>query len=239
TTITRRTIDDLDEICDLVSGLDISLWSIFFLVPIGRGKPEDEVTAEDFERVFAKMYAWSKYVHFDIKSTAAPHYRRYVMQRRLEESRAASSAGKCPPGVVREQMLADSDGDGISRAPKAVNDGNGLVFVSHTGDIYPSGFLPMSAGNVRYRSLVTTYREDPLFQQLRDYDHLLGKCGHCEYRNVCGGSRARTFALTQKLMEAEPFCSYIPPSYSKLVAAGQELAPEEYFRTRMGASAGH
>lgn len=241
TTVSRHTLGDLDAIFDLVQSLGVSLWSVFFLVPIGRSKPKDaadealsggvdsvdqQVNALDFERVFAKMYEWAKYAPFDIKSTAAPHYRRFVLQQRVRESRAGGQAPQLQPplGSLRGEDAARPDG--IARAPRAVNDGNGLVFVSHTGDIYPSGFLPLSAGNVRHRSLVATYREDPLFKRLRDYDQLLGKCGMCEFRNVCGGSRARAYATTHNLMEAEPLCCYLPPAWVRhLEKAEAEASP--------------
>jgi radical SAM protein with 4Fe4S-binding SPASM domain len=91
-----------------------------------------------------------------------------------------------------------------------INDGKGLVFVSHTGEIYPSGFLEISAGNVRSRHLADAYRQSQLFQQIRDADQLEGKCGVCEYRHLCGGSRARAFALTGRPMAADPRCVYTP-----------------------------
>jgi AdoMet-dependent heme synthase len=91
-----------------------------------------------------------------------------------------------------------------------VNDGNGFLFISHRGDIYPSGFLPVSAGNVRTRDLVDVYRNSPLFRDLRDHDKLEGKCGVCEYRTICGGSRARAYATTGNYLASDPYCSYIP-----------------------------
>ena len=95
-----------------------------------------------------------------------------------------------------------------------MNDGNGFVFVSHRGEIYPSGFMPVSAGNVRTDDLATVYRTHPLFTALRDADRLEGKCGACEYRWVCGGSRSRAFALTGNIHAADPLCAYIPPAWA-------------------------
>ena len=100
--------------------------------------------------------------------------------------------------------------DGIGRAPRGINDGKGFVFVSHTGEVYPSGFLPISGGNVRRQSLADIYRNSPLFRSLRDSKNLEGKCGKCEYREICGGSRARSFAMSGNLFAEEPCCVYEP-----------------------------
>jgi radical SAM protein len=218
-TITKATIGDFDAMAELVGELGVSLWSVFFLVPTGRGRPEDEVTAEDYERVFEKMYALSKTAPFDIKSTAAPHYRRYVVQQ--EKGQKQKMVG---PGWNAQ--------DGVGRAARGVNDALGFVFVSHTGEICPSGFLPLSAGNVKRDTLVDAYRKSALFTQLRDVDSVKGKCGMCEYRRVCGGSRARAYAMSGDAMESEPFCSYVPATYAKLVREGKAETPEEYFRKR-------
>ncbi len=100
--------------------------------------------------------------------------------------------------------------DGISRAPKGINDGKGFAFVSHRGEVFPSGFLPLSAGNIRKQSLADIYQNSPLFTALRDPGKLKGKCGECEFRDICGGSRARAFALTGDPFAEEPCCVYQP-----------------------------
>ncbi len=99
---------------------------------------------------------------------------------------------------------------GLIQRQAGINDGKGFVFVSHTGEIFPSGFLPVSAGNVRTQSLVETYRQSPLFLTLRDSGRLGGKCGTCEYRNLCGGSRSRAYALTGDWLGSDPRCSWQP-----------------------------
>ena len=124
-----------------------------------------------------------------------------------------------------------SEKDGIGRA-RNVNDGDGFVFISHTGEIMPSGFLPRAAGNVRDHSLADIYRDSGLFRQLRNRELLKGKCGVCEYRPLCGGSRARAYAMTGDWLEAEPFCSHVPARYQRMVEAGEALPVDEYFRSR-------
>lgn len=201
TTVTRYNLDDFDAMAELMAGLDISMWSVFFLVPTGRGREKDEVSPEDYERVFHRLYDLSEQVPFDVKTTAAPHFRRVVIQRRRSEGGDGRDITVKGPGFAV---------DGFRRAEKGVNDGNGFLFISHVGQIMPSGFLPISAGNVRQISPVEVYRSSPLFLELRDYSHLKGKCGWCDFRDVCGGSRARAYAVTRDYMAEEPYCVYQP-----------------------------
>lgn len=193
TTLTRHNIGRLPEIARLVGNLGTRLWSVFFLVATGRASVSQDLTAEEYEEVFGFLYDLSKTAPFDIKTTEAQHYRRYVAQRRRMEGRNRN--GAAPPDVIQRQA--------------GINDGKGFVFISHTGDIYPSGFLPLSAGNVRRDSLVGIYRHSPLFRTLRGADKH-GKCGECEYRNLCGGSRSRSYALTGDFLAEDPRCIYQP-----------------------------
>lgn len=212
TTMTRYNLDDFEGLAQLMIELEVVLWSVFFLVPTGRGRAEDELTADEYEWVFNRLYELSGHVAFDIKTTAAPQYRRVVLQRSKMERRLEGGA---PEGAGRPFGPKVGPGfsagkDAIGRAARGVNDGNGFLFISHTGEVFPSGFLPISAGNVRKRSLVDIYRHSDLFRELRDYSLLKGKCGLCEFKNVCGGCRARAFAVTGDYMEADPYCAYVP-----------------------------
>lgn len=202
TTFSRRNIGEIDAIVSLMETLRITLWSVFFLVPTGRGKLNDLLSADEFEDVFAKIYDLSKTASFDIKTTEAQHYRRYLLQQRAAERQSATA-------IDAPEKLPDS----IGRAPRGLNDGKGFVFVSHTGEVFPSGFLPKSAGNIRNQSLAQIYRESPLFQALRNPAKLEGKCGACEFKHICGGSRARSYALTGNPFAEESCCSYIPKGY--------------------------
>lgn len=208
TTITRHNLRYIDDMIALCERLDIVLWSVFFLVPTGRGSEIDLISGEEFEQVFEKLYETSPRVKFDIKSTEAQHYRRYLLQRRTELRRAGVSGDKLP------KFLGMQTADGIGRAPKGINDGKGFVFVSHMGEVFPSGFLPISAGNVRTESLGHLYRTSPLFADLRDASKLEGKCGACEYKEICGGSRARAYAVNGSVLSEEPCCVYEPKNYS-------------------------
>lgn len=210
TTITRHNLAQLDDTIALLMKLDIVLWSVFFLVPTGRGQNIDLISGEEFEQVFQKLYETSRQAMFDIKSTEAQHYRRFLLQRRTE-LRRQRPAVTFPRVPQYAQLPTDTETpDGIGRAPRGINDGKGFVFISHLGEVFPSGFLPVSGGNVRTRSLSDIYRNSPLFQSLRDSKKLEGKCGRCEFREVCGGSRARAFALTGNMFAEEAGCVYEP-----------------------------
>lgn len=229
TTVSRYNLEDFEGLIELMCAMEISLWSVFFLVPTGRARAEDIASPEEFERIFERMYELSKTAPFDIKSTAAPQYRRVILQHQTRERRA--SRGDATPGPPAGG-IGFSMADGVGRA-KGVNDGNGFLFVSHLGEIFPSGFLPKSEGNVRTHDLVEVYRGSPLFRALRDADQLKGKCGVCEYRRVCGGSRARAYALTGDPLEAEPFCTYVPERYARMVETGEADDVERYFGWRV------
>ncbi len=205
TTFSRQNIAEIDDIVRLVEHLKITLWSVFFLVPTGRGKLDDLLSGDEFEQVFEKLYRLSKTASFDLKTTEAQHYRRYVLQQRVLERRAG----------IAEPTTKQAALDSIGRAPRGLNDGKGFVFISHTGEVFPSGFLPESAGNIRQQTLAALYCDSPVFRNLRDTSMLEGKCGACEFKEICGGSRSRAFALTGDPLAEEPCCSYVPKGYVK------------------------
>jgi AdoMet-dependent heme synthase len=233
TTVARHNINDFENLLELMEGLEIALWSVFFLVPTGRARAEDIASPEEFERVFHRMYDLSKTAPFDIKSTAAPQFRRVILQRQVEERRAGERSASVEPVTAG---IGFSLADGVGRA-RGVNDGDGFLFISHTGEIFPSGFLPVSAGNVRTDDVVDVYRNSDLFRGLRDRDLLKGKCGVCEFRDVCGGSRARAYALTGDMLEAEPYCTHVPARYRRMVERGEAEPVEEYIARRTRAPA--
>jgi AdoMet-dependent heme synthase len=227
TVVARHNLDDFEALIALMTEVGIVFWEVFFLIPMGRAKPEDVASAEQFEAVFDRLYELSKTAPFDIKATAAPQYSRVVLQKKVAERRVGGESDN----DVLTDGVAFSLTDGIGRA-RGVNDGDGFLFVSHTGDIYPSGFLPVKAGNIRDDDLVETYRNAPLFRSLRDRSQLKGKCNVCEYRPVCGGSRARAYAVTGDYLEAEPFCAHVPVRYQRMIEEGAAEPVDEYFRRR-------
>jgi radical SAM protein len=195
TTVTRRNLERLPEMARIAEDVGTRMWSLFFLIVTGRAMENDDLAAEEYERVFDFIYELSKTAPFAIKTTEAMHYRRYVAQRMKVEHRSVPESDKA--GAVMWRTAG-------------VSDGKGFVFVSHTGEIFPSGFLPITAGNVLRSSLTDVYRNSNLFRSLRDIDRREGKCGICEYQKVCGGSRARAYALTGNYLAEDPRCTYQP-----------------------------
>jgi len=214
TVISKYNYDYLDEMAEMVEKLNCVLWSVFMLVPTGRGKEKDMISPAEHERVFRWLYDLSKRVPFDIKTTAGQHYRRVVIQQKKREEQGMSDQEHI---YYEDAINQGKTGqiDGLGRAPKGVNDGNGFVFISHTGDVLPSGLLPIKAGNVRQTPLAEIYRESEVFRNLRNPDQYKGKCGVCEFRHVCGGSRSRAYNVTGDYMESEPYCVYIPRAIRK------------------------
>ncbi len=192
TTVSRRNFTDLDNMIDLLTSQQIALWRVFFLVPTGRAQMQDLLTADEHEQVFAELYGASKRVSFGIKTVEGPHYRRFLLQQNADDRGA-------------------KPGDSLPGSPSnGFNDAKGLAFISHTGEVYPSAFLPLSAGNILWEPLAEVYQNSPLFRSLRDSSQLKGKCGRCEFSEVCGGSRARAFALSHDPLAEEPRCAYVP-----------------------------
>ncbi|MBS8264371.1 radical SAM/SPASM domain-containing protein [Mesobacillus boroniphilus] len=213
TVISRYNYDHLEQMAELMKELKVVMWYIFLLVPTGRGQLDACLTPAEHEKVFRWLYELSKSAPYDIKTTAAQHYRRVVFQQKARENRVNKEEGIRYEDTLTKDMASMIDG--LKRAPKGVNDGNGFLFISHTGDVMPSGLLPLVGGNVREKPLAEIYRNSPIFKDLRNPDKYKGKCGVCEFRFVCGGSRSRTYAVTGDYMGSEPFCVYIPEAIRK------------------------
>jgi AdoMet-dependent heme synthase len=196
TTVTRRNMSELRDIARICEDVGTRMWSLFFLLPMGRGQSEAELTGAEYEEVFEIIYDVSRRSSFEVKTTEAMHYRRFLAQKAKQER------GLDPDSEETRRTVFRTAG---------VSDGKGFVFVSHTGDIYPSGFLPVFGGNVRTDSLVNVYRNSFLFQILRDTSARTGKCGYCEYQKICGGSRARAYWTNAgDFMAEDPRCVYQP-----------------------------
>jgi AdoMet-dependent heme synthase len=202
TTVAKHNVDILEEMIPFLQEVGAVQWSLFFLVPTGRAQASNMISAEDHERVFNWLYDLSKNAPFDIKSTAAPMYRRVAIERK----RAEQGADK----PVTFQGAGFQYADGLNRPTRGVNDGNGFLFISHIGDIQPSGFLPITAGNVRTDDVIDIYRNSKLFTDLRNPDLIKGRCGVCEFRDVCGGQRGRAYGMTSDYLESDPACIYVP-----------------------------
>ena len=203
TTVSQYNLADLPALADLMRQLAIFRWSVFFLIPTGRARLKDLLSPQEQESVLQWLASLQQDVPFEIKTTEGPQYYRIRAQQR--------EAAALPDSKVRPRM--------------PVWDGNGFLFVSHTGDVYPSGFLPVSVGNVRATPLRQIYRESPVLKALRNPDGFKGKCGYCEFNKICAGSRARAYTVTGDYLESDPFCPYIPdPRRKELTAtSGQRV----------------
>lgn len=202
TTVSRYNAHLLEEIAELVEDWGAVLWSVFFLVPTGRGQIADMVSPEEHERIYEWLLKKTKEVSYSIKTTAAPAFRRVAIQKK----EVIMDSGR----VVNKEKRPDF----IGRAVHGITDGRGFVFISHIGEVMPSGFLPLAVDNVRNTPLAEIYRENPVFKDLRDSNKYKGKCGVCEFREICGGSRARAYAVTGDYLESDPVCAYIPKGWN-------------------------
>jgi len=191
TLVTDETAADLPAVFELVHTFPLMRWSLFFLIAVGRGEQLNELDPVKAEELMHWIQKLVPRAPFQIKTTEAPSYRRVAAE-------TMKSLGMEPEAVRKTSVHA---GYGI-------RDGNGIVFVSHLGQVYPSGFLPLEAGNVRKQSLKEIYQNSEVFRQVRDVDSFDGKCGRCEYRRICGGSRARAFAHTGNPAGSDPICAY-------------------------------
>jgi len=188
TTLTRGNLREYEAFKKLMFELKPTMWSVFLLVPTGRAATDDLPDPLDIEHVFQDMAALVGKAPFAIKTTEGHHFRRVLIQKH-------GAGGRQRPGM---------------RSPLGIRDGRGVMFISHTGVVSPSGFLPFDCGNVRDEHPAEIYRHHPLFVSLRDNDALGGKCGRCEFRAVCGGSRARAYGMTGDSFAEDPACVYHP-----------------------------
>ncbi len=225
TTVAQHNHHLLPDMVAFLQEVGAVQWSLFFLVPTGRAQAGQMISAQEHERLFNWLYDLARTAPFDIKTTAAPMYRRVAIEHARAEvnmqahADGAQGHGSPPQSGPAHSSLAQAITfrgagfqytDGLNRPVKGVNDGRGFLFISHIGDIMPSGFLPIAVANVRQADVVDVYRHHPTFKALRDPALLKGKCGRCEYRVVCGGQRGRAYALTGDYLESDPACAYEP-----------------------------
>jgi len=248
TTITRRNFHQIDALAALLAGRGIAMWSVFFLVPVGRGVEEERIKPEEYEIAFERLWHHAQRQPYAVKTTEAPHYRRYVLQHGgnpLAAPRHAGHGGADPSSGIpagrqtRPRPQAESHDDAPDRlarhrAPLGVGDGKGVMFVSHVGEIYPAGFLPLVCGRFPRDNVVEVYQNHPVFRMLRDANQLKGICGVCEYRYVCGGSRARAYAVTGDPLAAEPDCVYVPTGNPPFLPEGTGNRASQTPRPRAG-----
>lgn len=220
-TVTRDTMAELPDLLRIMFELDVHLWSLFFLVPTGRGQQLKTLTAGEIEDVLHWMADIADMIA--VKTTEAPHFRRVLVQRARAQAegrdpRDLENRGETYAYLTREteRMLAEWEADGHTRPqrkprpPIDINSGRGFAFVDHRGNVYPSGFFPQHCGNVKELGFTAVYRDSELLRSLRRPDTFHGKCGMCEFNQICGGSRSHAYAVTGDILGSDPTCVYIP-----------------------------
>ena len=227
-TVTRGTVDELPALLRTVRALDASLWSVFFLVPTGRGSALQPLAADEVEDVLHWLHDVSDLLA--VKTTEAPHYRRVAIQRARRRAAGDPEPERGPLYHRLRDAVADllDDPDRPRRTPRPpidVNSGRGFAFVSHTGLVYPSGFFPQHCGDVTKSSFVEIYRTNPLLVSLRHPGGYHGKCGVCEFGEVCGGSRSHAYAVTGDILGSDPTCVYLPPTLDAVPERPGHAAP--------------
>lgn len=219
TTVTQHNIHDLPNIKELTVRLEAMSWDVFMLVPTGRAKVRVEITPEQYEGVLRSVYEWNQSSPIPIKVTCAPHYMRIIAQREKERKgvgRATAEARQHEGGAaIKPPNLSLGRLPSSRLGGRGCMAGNGFCFISHIGEVYGCGFLPLKAGDIRLQNLREIYQQSPLFQALRNYDLLTGRCGVCEYRSICGGCRARALGAKGNHLGEEPYCTYKPAAWQK------------------------
>jgi heme b synthase len=200
TTVSRHNAGELPEILDLALSLGTAAFHLFLLVPVGCGltiAEEQSIKGEESERILNWFYDRSLDSNIELKATCAPHYYRIVRQRRAEARRAG-------------EQLAELPSHGMNAMTRGCLAGSGVCFISHRGEVYPCGYLPVAAGDLRRQEFKSVWESSPVFASLRDTGNLEGKCGVCEFKQVCMGCRARSYGMTGNYLGEEPFCVYEP-----------------------------
>lgn len=229
TTVARHNVHQMNETLSMAKELGAQALHLFLLVPVGCGveiADDQQISPAEYEGVLNWMYDAEMQGGIELKATCAPHYFRIVRQRQTEERRQGifrerpASHGRQahaggPPGHGVNDRPGDGDGNeqarqAMSSMTKGCLAGTGVCFVSHRGEVFPCGYLPVAAGNIRRQPFREIWEDSSLFAELRDPDLLGGKCGLCEFKRVCGGCRARAYGMTASYLEEEPFCTYEP-----------------------------
>ncbi len=216
TVVMRENVTELPALAQLLRDIRVKVWEVFFLIPVGRGQAVAALTPRECEDVCHFLYDASAY-NVIVRTVEAPFFRRVISWRKSHglapDAPPALVAGHYGLGTLYSTLTEELRARigppcSESRAQSTgTRDGKGIIFVAHNGTVYPAGFLPLSLGNIRERDLMSIYREHPLLKDIRDA-RFTGRCGSCAYRAVCGGSRARAFALTGDPLGEDPACAF-------------------------------
>jgi radical SAM protein len=210
TTVMSRNQAEMADIAAIVHETGADIWEVFFLVHVGRGEDTDSMNPQEHEEMCHFLVDASRY-GFIIRTVEAPFFRRIVVQRR--ENPDLVPDGELYAGLQSRLVeRLGAPGEKSSAHTAATRDGKGIVFVAHNGEVYPAGFLPLDLGSVRDLPLADIYRDNPVLLNIRSAK-FGGRCGACDFSDLCGGSRARAFASTGDPLAEDPACAYIPPGW--------------------------
>jgi AdoMet-dependent heme synthase len=220
TTVARHNAEQMDEMLTLATDLGAVGLHLFLLVPVGCGaeiSDEEQLSPAAYESILQWLYDAERASDLQLKATCAPHYFRVVRQRQAEERRAGATAAQSPSQMRQHNAGHPGAHGGTHPGSNSMHTmtrgclaGTGVCFVSHRGEVFPCGYLPVSTGNVQMTPLQDIWETAPLFAELRDITKLKGNCGVCEFNRVCGGCRARAYGMTGDYLDEEPFCTYVP-----------------------------
>lgn len=230
TTVAKHNIQQMEETLALAKGQGAVALHLFLLVPVGCGveiAPDQQISPEEYEEVLNWMYDAEMAGGIELKATCAPHYFRIVAQRRAEEAKSGIRRQRPDSQQRQKQAGGHPGGNGhptghpgghphgqgrhaMNAMTKGCLAGTGVAFVSHRGEVFPCGYLPLEAGHIREQNIADVWHYSPLFEQLRNPDLLGGACGVCEFTHLCGGCRARSYGMLGDHLAEEPFCTYIP-----------------------------
>jgi len=221
TAVMRDNARDLADIAKLLLDIGVRTWEVFYLIPVGRAQGELDLTPQEWEDVSNFLYDVSKY-GIVVRTTEGPMFRRVALTRLILESRNIDYREVMSLGELYSYLhnrLIELLGEPKTNpmvSTTGTRDGKGIIFIAYDGTVYPSGFMPYPLGNIRTKSLVAVYRENPVLKKIRAAE-FKGRCGVCEFRDICGGSRARAYTVNIDPLGEDPACPYTPGEFTKLI----------------------
>lgn len=212
TAVYRRNVNELPELLKILLENKVKTWEVFSLIKTGRGIDREDLDTREYEDVYNYLEFASRY-GLTVRTVEAPFFRRILMER----EKADYNGGELYRKLVREtiERLGQPTGR-VKGHTSQTRDGKGVIFVAHNGDVNPSGFLPIKLGNVKEKSIADIYRNNETLIKLRDSRNFKGRCGLCEYGDICGGSRSRAYSYYNDMFQEDPRCQYVPSAMQNL-----------------------
>lgn len=215
TTVFKKNVHELPQLLKILLDTRVKTWEVFSLIKTGRGIDREDLESEDYEDVYNYLEFASRY-GISVRTVEAPFFRRIL----LEREKRAYEGGALYNKLVEDTLnLLGRPGERPKGHTSQTRDGKGIIFVAHNGDVNPSGFLPIKLGNVKEKSIVEIYRHNETLIRLRNSGSFKGRCGACEYADICGGSRSRAYSYFGDMFQEDPRCTYVPAGMKALNSA--------------------